>query len=227
MDDRSLVWLRKTLQKQLGGYKSRVKHLLYNNGIDYPDCFENSRSHWSNRFIFWLENEVKLLSSTRHSLDLLLEQVKLFRKNPLKATRTVRDLSKKSLYSQRYENFISIPGIGIVTAMSILTEIGDASRFHNQREFASFFGLIPSCHSSGESIVNAEKTFRGNKHLGTLVIESAWISIRHDRAMAMAYGEYCKRMKGQEAIIRIARKISNRILSVLKSGKKYLYDKIR
>lgn len=227
LDDRSLVRLRKTLQKQLGGYKSRVKHLLYNNGIDYPDCFENSRSHWSHRFIFWLENEVKLLSSTRHSLDLLLEQVKLFRKNLLKATRMVRDLSKKSLYSQRYENLISIPGIGIVTAMSILTEIGDASRFHNQREFASFLGLIPSCHSSGESVVNTEKTFRGNKHLGTLVIESAWISIRHDRAMAMAYGEYCKRMKGQEAIIRVARKMSNRILSVLKSGKKYQYDKIR
>ena len=72
-----------------------------------------------------------------------------------------------------------------------------------------------------------EKTFRGNKHLGPLVIESAWVSIRHDRAMSMAYGAYCKRMKGQEAIIRIARKMSNRILSVLKSGKKYQYDKVR
>ena len=227
LDDRSLIRLRKTLQKQLGGYKSRVKHILYNNGISYPDCFENSRSHWSNRFIYWLENEVRLLSSTRLSLDLLIDQVKLFRKNLLKATRMVRDLSKKPQYSRQYENLISIPGIGLVTAMCLLTEIGDVSRFHNQREFASFLGLIPSCHSSGENIYNMEKTFRGNKHLGPLVIESAWVSIRHDRAMSMAYGAYCKRMKGQEAIIRIARKMSNRILSVLKSGKKYQYDKVR
>ena len=173
LDDRSLIRLPKTLQKQLGGYKSRVKHLLYNNGISYPDCFENSRSHWSNRFIYWLENEVRLLSSTRLSLDLLIDQVKLFRKNLLKATRMVRDLSKKPQYSRQYENLISIPGIGLVTAMCLLTEIGDVSRFHNQREFASFLGLIPSCHSSGENIYNMEKTFRGNKHLGPLVIESA------------------------------------------------------
>lgn len=171
LDDRSLVRLRKTLQKQLGGYKSRVKHLLYNNGIAYPDCFENSRSHWSNRFIYWLENEVSLLSSTRLSLDLLIDQVKLFRKNLLKATWMVRDLSKKPQYSRQYENLISIPGVGAVTAMCLLTEIGDVSRFHNQREFASFLGLIPSCHSSGENIINTEKTFRGNKHLGTLVVE--------------------------------------------------------
>ena len=170
---------------------------------------------------------MRLLSSTRLSLDLLIDQVKLFRKNLLKATRMVRDLSKKPQYSRQYENLISIPGIGLVTAMCLLTEIGDVSRFHNQREFASFLGLIPSCHSSGENIYNMEKTFRGNKHLGPLVIESAWVSIRHDKAMSMAYGAYCKRMKGQEAIIRIARKMSNRILSVLKSGKKYQYDKVR
>ena len=170
---------------------------------------------------------MSLLSSTRLSLDLLIDQVKLFRKNLLKATRLIRDLSQKTQYSQQYENLLSIPGVGVVTAMCLLTEIGDVSRFHNQREFASFLGLVPSCHSSGENIVNTEKTFRGNKHLGTLVIESAWISIRYDKAMSMAYGEYCKRMKGQEAIIRIARKMSNRILSVLKSGKKYEYDKVR
>ena len=111
--------------------------------------------------------------------------------------------------------------------MSLLTEVDDINRFQNQREFASFLGLIPSCHSSGETICNMEKTFRGNKQLGPLIIESAWVAIRYDKALAIAYSEYCRQMKGQEAIIRIARKLSNRILSVLKSGKKYQYDRCR
>lgn len=225
MDDRSLVRLRKVIQRQLAGYKSRVKHLLYTNGVELPERFEHRSSHWSNIFMEWLKNDVELLSSTRNSLDLLLEQVTLFRKNLLKATRMVRNLSKKEEYRKRYECLLSIPGIGTVTALCLLTEIDDISRFRNERDFASYLGLIPTSHSSGEKVTNGEKTFRGNKHLGPLIVESSWVTIRYDRAMASAYGEYRKRMNGPDAIIRIARKMSNRILSVLKSEKKYEYDR--
>lgn len=55
-----------------------------------------------------------------------------------------------------------------------------------------------------------------------MLVESAWVIIRHDRVMSAAYGDYCKRMKQQEAIIR---RLSNRVLSVLKSSKEYEYDK--
>ena len=227
LDDRSVVRIRKTIQKQLGGYKSRVKHLLYTHGVVLPDCFSSLNTHWSKRFMNWLREDVTLLSGTRASLDLLLEQVELFRKNLLKATRQVRALSRSERYSEIYGNLISIPGIGIGTAMCLLTEIDDISRFHNEKQFASYLGLIPVSHSSGEKVSNGEKTFRGNKQIGPMIVESAWVTIQHDSVMAAAYGEYCKRMKPQEAIIRIARKLSSRILTVLKKGKKYEYDKCR
>ncbi|MDR1717697.1 MAG: transposase [Prevotella sp.] len=63
LDDRSVIRLRKTLQQQLGGYKARVKHLLYNNGINLPDCFAKPGTHWSKRFMRWLQQDVTLLSS--------------------------------------------------------------------------------------------------------------------------------------------------------------------
>jgi len=165
------------------------------------------------------------LSSTRTSLDLLLDQVELFRKNLLNATRQIRALSRSEHYARTYENLTSIPGIGMLTGMSLLTEIDDVERFHNEKQFASYLGLVPTSHSSGEKIANGEKTFRGNKLLGPMIVESAWTMIRHDSVMAAAYGEYCKRMKSQEAVIRIARKLSNRILKILRSGQKYEYDR--
>lgn len=58
-----------------------------------------------------------------------------------------------------------------------------------------------------------------------MLVESAWVIIRHNSVMSAAYGEYCKRMKPQEAIIRIACRLANRVLSVLKSDKEYEYDK--
>ena len=58
-----------------------------------------------------------------------------------------------------------------------------------------------------------------------MIVESAWISVRRDKAMAAIFSEYCRRMESQKAIIRIARKLSNRIFMVLKTGKQYEYDK--
>ena len=222
---RNVMRLRITLKRQLSGYKSRVKHLLYNNGVIYPECFQNSKSHWSKRYLKWVHEDVQLLSESRNSLDLLLRQVELFRKSLLEITRLVRTLSRNGRYGEAYENIVSIPGIGMITGMCLLTEIGDIHRFRNERQFASYLGLVPTSHSSGEKTSHGEMTFRGNKRLGPLLVESALVAIRQDRALAAAYGEYCKRMLPQEAIIRITRKLSNRILIILKSGKKYEHDR--
>lgn len=105
--------------------------------------------------------------------------------------------------------------------MSILTEIGDISRFRNEREFASYLGLIPTSHSSGDKVSHGEKTFRGNKKLGPQLVEAAWISIYRDHGLGCAYMAYKKRMEPQKAIIRIARKLSNIIIAVLKTGEPY------
>lgn len=227
LDDRSLLRYRKTLQHQLSGYKSRIKHLLYTNGVNYPDCFSTTGYHWSRRFMTWLRDDVVLLSSTRKSLDLLLSQVDLFRNSLLVAMREIRSLSRTPRYYELYNNLISIPGIGMTTAMSLLTEIMDVSRFSNEKRFASWLGLIPLSHSSGDKVNNGKMSFRGNKQVGPLLVESSWIAIRYDRTMAAAYGEYRKRMTSQEAIIRIARKLSNRIFYILKSKQVYEYDKYR
>ena len=199
-----------------------VKHILHNNGVTLPDCFEKPTTHWSGAFMTWLKKDVTLLSSTRNSLDLLIIQVETIRVNMLNATRMLRSLSRTERYRHRCELLMTIPGIGVIVAMSILTEIYNVNRFHNEREFAAYLGLIPTSHSSGEKIIHGEKTFRGNKQLGPMIIEAAWASIARDAGLGSLYLRYRERMKPQEAIIRIARKLSNIILAVLKSEKEYV-----
>lgn len=221
IDDRSVVRIRKTILKQLGGCKSRLKHLLHNNGVAMPERFAKPSTHWSRAFIKWLKEDVKLLSSTRTSLDLLIGQVETMRKSLLEATRKMRELSRKERYAENYDLVVSIPGIGASVAMCILTEIYDISRFRNERQFASYLGLVPTSHSSGEKISHGEKTFRGNKKIGPQIVEAAWIAICRDNGLGCAYAAYKEKMTPQEAIIRIARKLSNIIFSVLKTKKKY------
>ena len=225
LDGRSIVRLRSTFVKELSKYRSRVKHKLYENGVEYPECFLNSGTHWSARFMSWLRDDVVLLSSTRESMDLLLDKVQSARKDLLLITRKVRTLSRSERYARDFDNLVSIPGIGLVTAMTLLTEIGDIRRFKNEKQFASYLGLIPISHSSGEKQRDGEKTFRGNKQIGPMLIEASWIIIRHDRAMSLDFGQFCQRMESQKAIVKIARKLSNRIFCVLKHQTAYEYDK--
>jgi transposase len=220
-DDLCVVRVRRTINNNLSAFKARVKHMLHCNGVTIPKRFEKPGSYWSKVFMEWLKNDVVLLSSTRISLDLLIKQVESNRKLLYEATKALRNLGKLEKYKDNYELLCSIPGVGATTSMCILTEIYDINRFSNERQFASYLGLISTCHNSGNKVVAGEMTFRGNKGIRTMLIESSWVAIRRDKALSVAYANYRKRMNSQKAIVRIARKLSNIVFAVLKNKKRY------
>ena len=221
IDDRAVIRIRRTIQRQLAGYKARVKHMLHSNGVELPERFSKPSSHWSRAFITWLMQDVKLLSSTRTSLDLLIRQVEVIRGTLLEATRELRKLSQTDRYKHAFGLLMTIPGIGPNIAMCILTEVWDVKRFSNENKFAHYLGLIPTSHDSGEHKTDGVKTFRGNKHLGPMIIEACWIAIYKDMGLGACYADYKKVMKPQKAIVKVARKMSNIIFSVLKNDKAY------
>lgn len=225
LDHRGVVRYRGFLQRKLGSSKSRIKHLLHTNGVEIPDCFSRKTTHWSRNFLRWLHEDVKLLSPTRRTLEYQLELVEYLRQEILSITREIRELSRSDKYSKRVNSLLSIPGVGLITAMSLIVELGDINRFRGEKAFAGYLGLIPTCKNSGEKIRTGEMTPRGNKRLRTMLIESSWIAILYDKALAAKYAELRVKMGSQKAIIRIARKLSNRIFSVLKSEKIYEYDR--
>ncbi|MDD6075410.1 MAG: IS110 family transposase [Bacteroidales bacterium] len=225
MDDTNLIRLRSRFVKDLGRMKSRTKHLLYNQGVEYPERFQKNGTHWSRNFIAWLRNEVEFLSEEKRTLMLLVDEVENLRKAVLRITKEIRRLAVSPKYKENFELLTSVPGIGKITGMSLLTEIdNDLGRFSNERQFASFLGLIPTCHNSGEKTSNGMKTFRGNHQIGPLIVEASWVAIRNDRELSNCYINYCQRMKPQTAIIKIARKLACKLFAVLKTRKKYVHQ---
>jgi len=89
---------------------------------------------------------------------------------------------------------------------------------------ASFIGLVPGEHSSADDddINNTNITPRSHLYLRSILIECAWVAVRKDPALTMCYNELTKRMSGQKAIIRIAKKLLNRIRYVLKNNNPYV-----
>ena len=154
---------------------------------------------------------------------LLCDQVDNTRDAVLRVTREIRRLSQSDKYKENYDLLTTIPGFGLITSMSMLTELdNNPARFPNERKFVSFLGLIPTCHDSGEKKVSGEKTFRGNKHLGPLIVEASWIAIQRDCDLGAYYTDCCQRMKPQKAIIKVARCLACMAYAVMKTKKVYV-----
>lgn len=222
MDDTNLVRLRSRLIRDLTRMKSRTKHLLYTQGVMYPERFRKSRTHWSRNFMRWLREDVQLLSSEKLTLELMCDQVEDIRRTILRITREIRRMSQSPKYQENYSLLTSVPGIGLIVAMSLLTEIDNApENFASERAFVSFLGLIPIRHSTGDKDPSCPKTHRGNKQLGPLIIEASWMAIQKDIALGAYYGNCRQWLSQQKAIIKVARKLACKTFAVLKTRKRY------
>ncbi len=72
------------------------------------------------------------------------------------------------------EALMALRGCRLITALTVMAELGDISRFDSPRQLMAFLGLVPSEHSSGASIRRGGITRTGNGHVRRVLIESAW-----------------------------------------------------
>jgi len=219
--DRSMVRFRKTLSKEIARNKCRAKSFLYYHGIRIPERFAN-RARWSKRFTVWLEGLDLPTESSRATLTSIIELVLFIRAKQYETLKSIKALSRTERYREDVELLTGIPGIGPITAMVLLTELGDISRFRDLDGLCSYIGLVPMTDSSGEFDSVGHITKRQNKTLRSMIVESSWIAIRNDPALMLAYQKLVKRMRPTKAIIRISKKMVNRIRYVLKTRTPYV-----
>lgn len=226
-EERSLVRCWKRLGRDLTRSKNRIKSHLAFYGVKYPETFAATSTHWSNFFIKWIEGIRMGTEMGTFCLSNYLTQLKHTRQLQSQSIRQIRQLAKSEKYKARMELIESIPGIGILSAMLFLSEIGDIKRFKSFDTLCSYVGLIPNTYSSGEHERTGEMTHRGNTWIKEMLVECSWVAIRKDPAMLLKFKQLCRFMDPNKAIIRIARKLLNRIRFVLINGKKYEMKKVK
>jgi transposase len=220
-DLRSLCRLRHKLTRDQSRTKNRIKMYLHFKGIPIPE--EDEICHWSGAFIAWLES---IEFDNQTARDCLLGHVQELKN--LKAQ--IADVLKKlRRYSQEpeikeivHDCLRSVRGIGFITAITLYTELGDLNRFPRLDQMASFVGLVPSVSSSGDKEYIRGISDRHNRYLRYLLIEAAWVAVRKDPAMTLAFKQLSKRMSNKNAIIRIAKKLLNRVRYVWINRRPYV-----
>ena len=217
--ERNLIRFRKKLVGDLNRSKNRLKSLLKYQGIKIPESL-GKKNNWSYNFMNWVEEEAHRDVLLKDTLLLMLDQIKSLRQLLLKTERALRKLMQ-TRHNEKANLLMTAPGIGRTTAMLFLLEIGDIKRFGSFDTLNDLVGFCPDTDSSGDTERDRGITSRRHKQLRSALIEAAWTAIRIDPALMDAYQKLIKRMKGQHAIIRIARKLLRRMRAILISGIPY------
>lgn len=216
--DRSILRINDKITRDITRVKNRIKSFLMFFGIAIPTEFQGK--NWTKGFINWLE-EVRPGGRADISFEILRTEFRMLNEQQDILDKQIKKLSQQDNYKLRVELLMSIPGIGRQTAMVLLTEIGDINRFPTLKELSAYLGLVPDQHDSGETKRTGGNTKRGNVYLKYILIEVSWMCIRYDSSLLLTYKSAVRLMDSNKAIIKVARKLLNRIRFVLKNNKAY------
>lgn len=209
---RTLVRQRSRLVRDQTRCKNRIWHLLMFSGLKLEA--DKPKQHWSRRFIETLQQLPCGSEPLRLALTIAVEEYLQVRKLLSQATKQIRALSEQASFVAIQKLLQSIPGIGVVNAMIIMTELQDIRRFKTLDKLCSYAGIVPDTASTGDNEKVKSITDRSNHYLRPAIVESSWVIIRKDPAMLMLYKKYCSTMIPNKAIIKIARHLLSRIRHV-------------
>jgi len=209
-DDRELVRLRLAVAEDAAAAQVRIRWLLKRNGIESAP-----RGGWTEEYEQWLGRLVKgvLPAGASAALLSLWRQVDWLWTEIGRLDGQVLALSEAPRYAARVAAMRRTKGVGVLTAMVYLTEMGDLGRFANRQQVGAFLGLVPSSYETGEdSDHKGHITRQGPSRVRKVLCQAVWSRLRHVPKERTAYERIVARNPKHKKIAVVARM---RVLAVV------------
>ncbi len=136
------------------------------------DC-KYEGDYWTKKHFDWLKKVQFTNSVDQYTFTEYFREVNRLKEALKELDEAIENFSHEERYEDKVKRLKCFTGIDTHIAMSIVTEIGDFSRFKTAPEFSSYIGLCPGEHSSGKTHNVRGITKAGNSHLRRLLCESA------------------------------------------------------
>lgn len=215
---RCLFRRRIALVKDFRAIKSRIKMQLLYLGIDIPKNFDQ-QAKWSKAFVNWIKQQSCIYPTATSALQSEVVQYEFIDAQIKQVSNQLRAYCRKN-YKEDYYLLRSVPGIGKLVACGILSEMGDLRRFKNFKQMASYVGLCPGIHQSGDNYRSTGLSIRGNRIMRSYFVEASWIALRYDPIL-QSYWRSHQGKDPKRILIKIARKLLSRTHAVIKTGVPY------
>ena len=149
--------------------RQQLQALLLRHDIRYT-----GKTPWSAAHLRWLSN-IKLPHPAQQitfqeyvtAIDEAAERV-------ARLTQQIAELLPAWRMAPVVEALQALRGVALITAVCVVAEVGDLTRFTNPRQLMAYLGLVPSEHSTGERRHQGAITKTGNSHVRRMLVESAW-----------------------------------------------------
>jgi len=202
--ERALLRRRHQLADSIRRSKQRIKAMFLFHGCGEPD----SLKHWGDRTADAL-GEARFPPAAKQSLESHVRELQFLTDEQRLVLAHLRTLAREAAHRRVIDALMSVPGVGIITALSFHLELFEPARFHRGEEVTSYLGLAPTVRHSGEHSPRARLVPVGQKRLRSLLIEAAWIWKANDEQAQSIYRKVLGRTAiPQKAIVAVARKLA-------------------
>ena len=206
-DRRRFLRYRNLVQRQTVQMKNRISGLLMETGVSY----DKLRLHRMGYF-------EELLSTNEEVRDNIRPLLKICRQQIDRAIRLdstlLRTLERDPLLSDRLERLRTIPGVGPITALTWVLEVGDTSRFRSIKQAISYCGLCGEEKRSADKVMRTPISKQRNKHIQRVLVEAARLAPRYSEELALLYERELRRGNANRAVLAVARKMVAYLLAL-------------
>lgn len=160
----------KHLQRQA---KQRLSAFL----LRYGKCY-GGKSNWTQAHYRWLEEMTFGQPIQQIVFQEYVDTVKALSKRVDALDTQLESAVTESVFWPVIEGLMALRGVNLLTATTVVAEIGDLKRFSSAPQLMAYLGVVPSEHSSGASKSRGGITKTGNSHVRRVLVEAAW-TYRH------------------------------------------------
>ena len=205
---RAFISYRERLVTTSTMIRNRLQSLLHKHNLLMSEAGLLDQAWWEE------QKDISTLEKMqiRQELVLLQEVEKL----KMAVDEELQRQSTGSTWGKQALQLMQLPGIGFVVAMTVLSAIGDISRFESAKQLVGYAGIGAGVHDSGKTHKEKKITKKGRRELRWAMVEAAWRAVRMSPFWKDEYQKHLKRMrKPNQAIVVIARKLLIAIWHVL------------
>jgi len=214
-DDREPVRARQDLSEKQTRVKTQIQMLLKRHGMEKPEGVGTS---WTKGYRHWVEaigqNGPAMQSGLRQALTSLLRQLQFLEDEITRMDRALEELADTPRRKPIVEELLKENGVGVMTALKYVTDVGDFKRFRRGRQVGAFFGLAPSSHESGESQDRkGHITREGSPSARKILCQATWNRVQHDKGERDVYQRLVDRnpKKKKIAVVACMRRLAVRL----------------
>lgn len=215
---RELTRTREQLRNHRSAICSQIKSKLLLHGVAIP---EDMSTRWTRAFVQWLQQEPSGDPHLDFCIGMLVQTYQQLSRQMKELEDKLEELAAVEDFEEDVELLTSVPGISTLTAMTLLLELGDISRFDRSDEFSSFLGLIPGEWSSGQTQRKRGLLRWGNRRARTALVQASWYLIGKDARMRAVYERIKFKKNSGTAICAVARRLALAVRAMLRDRAPY------